>query len=69
MSVVNLLISINTFGLVLKMKLHKTSKGQYFVLLPDELVRVVKWKEGDEIELIPGSEVAARKEDLVLRKK
>lgn len=51
------------------MRLQKTTKGQYFILLPDELVRIARWKEGDEIEVVPGSEVAARKEDLVLRKK
>jgi bifunctional DNA-binding transcriptional regulator/antitoxin component of YhaV-PrlF toxin-antitoxin module len=52
-----------------KMKLHRTTKGQYYVLLPRDLVRVIKWKKGDEIEIILGSEAEPKKEDLILRRK
>lgn len=51
------------------MKLRKTTQGKYFVLLPEDLIRVIRWKEGDEIEAVVGSEASARKEDLILRRK
>ena len=52
-----------------KMKLHRTTKGQYYVLLPRDLVRVIKWKNGDEIEVILGSEAEPKKDDIILRRK
>jgi bifunctional DNA-binding transcriptional regulator/antitoxin component of YhaV-PrlF toxin-antitoxin module len=51
------------------MKLRRTTKGQYYVLLPRDLVRVIKWKEGDEIEIIPASEAEPKKDDLILRRR
>lgn len=51
------------------MKLHRTTKGQYYVLLPRDLVRVIKWRDGDEIEIILGSEAEPKKEDLILRRR
>ncbi len=51
------------------MKLRKTTQGRYFILLPEDLIRVIKWKEGDEIEAVVGSEASARKEDIILRRK
>ncbi|MFH1773663.1 MAG: hypothetical protein ABH874_01735 [Methanobacteriota archaeon] len=51
------------------MKLRKTMQGEYFILLPEDLIRVTKWKEGDEIDAVLGSEAAARKEDIILRRK
>jgi hypothetical protein len=49
-------------------KLQRTAQGQYFLLLPKEMIKVSQWEEGDEIEIWLGSEVSPRKEDLVLRK-
>ncbi len=51
------------------MKLRRTTKGQYYVLLPRDLIRVIKWMEGDEIEVILGSEAEPKKDDLVLRRR
>jgi bifunctional DNA-binding transcriptional regulator/antitoxin component of YhaV-PrlF toxin-antitoxin module len=51
------------------MKLRRTTKGQYYILLPRDLMRVVKWREGDEIEVILGSEAEAKKDDLILRRR
>lgn len=50
-------------------KLMRTTMGEYYIVLPKDLIRVVKWREGDEIEAIPGSEVEAKNEDIILRKK
>lgn len=50
------------------MKLQRTFGGIYFIEIPEDLIRFTKWKEGDEIEVLSGSTVAARKGDLLLRK-
>jgi|Deesub1362A_J573_1020465.scaffolds.fasta_scaffold00051_153 bifunctional DNA-binding transcriptional regulator/antitoxin component of YhaV-PrlF toxin-antitoxin module len=49
-------------------KLQRTSKDQYFLIIPRDLIRLVGWKEGDEIDIRSGSEVSPGKKDLVLRK-
>jgi hypothetical protein len=51
-----------------KSVLKKTPRGVYFVVIPQNLIRVTKWDEGDEIEVMPGSAVAVKKDDLILRK-
>ncbi len=47
-------------------RLQKTMKGEYYIQLPRELVRLAGWKEGDEIEVRLGSEVTPGRRDLVL---
>ncbi|MBI4345035.1 MAG: hypothetical protein HY555_05595 [Euryarchaeota archaeon] len=51
-----------------KTKVQRTTQGQFFILLPEEMIRIVKWREGDEVEVWPGSETGPRAQDLVLRK-
>lgn len=51
------------------MRLHRTTKGQYYVILPRDLMRVVKWKENDELDVILGAEAEPKKDDLILRRK
>lgn len=51
------------------MRLNRTTKGQYYIILPRDLMRVVKWRAGDEIEVILGSEAEPKKDDLILRRK
>ncbi len=50
-------------------RLQKTTKGEYFIILPREMLRIAGWKEGDEIEVRLGSDVSPRSKDLVLLKK
>jgi antitoxin component of MazEF toxin-antitoxin module len=51
------------------MKLRRTAKGEYYIVLPRDLMRVVKWHEGEDVEAILGSETEAKKEDIILRRK
>ena len=51
------------------MRLRRTRKGEYYVVLPRDLMRVVKWREGDQIEAIHGSETDAKEDDIILRKR
>ncbi len=51
------------------MELRRTTRGEYYIVLPRDLIRVVKWREGDKIEAIPGSEAEAKNEDIILRRK
>jgi bifunctional DNA-binding transcriptional regulator/antitoxin component of YhaV-PrlF toxin-antitoxin module len=50
-------------------KVQKTLKGVYYVEIPTEMIRLMGWKEGDEIEFLPGGAIDARNEDLLLRRK
>ncbi|NOZ76285.1 MAG: hypothetical protein GXO65_01105 [Euryarchaeota archaeon] len=50
-------------------KVQKTLKGVYYVEIPSEVIRLVGWKEGDEVEFLPGTAISPRKEDLLLRRK
>ncbi len=49
-------------------KLQKTSRGQHFILLPGELVKLVGWKEDDKIDVRSGLDITPKKGDLILRK-
>lgn len=51
------------------MRLRRTTKGEYYIVLPRDLIRVVKWREGDEVEALPGSEAEAKNEDIILRRR
>ncbi len=51
-----------------KVELQRTTKGRYFIELPDDLLRVKGWKEGDVVVVLSGAVAQARKEDLILRK-
>jgi bifunctional DNA-binding transcriptional regulator/antitoxin component of YhaV-PrlF toxin-antitoxin module len=51
-----------------KTELEKTQRGKYFIVIPKNLMRITKWEEGDIIEVIPGSAVSVKKDDLILRK-
>jgi hypothetical protein len=56
------------FRPTMRTKLQKTTKGEYFIIIPRDMIRLVGWTEGEEIEVTPGLEVSPRREDLVLRK-
>ncbi len=47
---------------MLKRKLQKSKNGQYFLSLPNQLVRLKGWDKGDEIIF------SEQKGDIVLRK-
>ena len=49
-------------------KLQKTTKGQHFILLPVEMIKLTEWKEGDTIDVRSGLDIKPKKGDLVLRK-
>lgn len=49
-------------------KLQKTSRGQHFILLPGELVKLAGWKEDDKIDVRSGLDITPKKGDLILRK-
>ena len=49
-------------------KLQKTTKGQHFILLPSEMVKLTGWKEGDTIDVRSGLDISPKKGDLILRK-
>ena len=49
-------------------KLQKTTKGQNFILLPAEMIKLTGWKEGDEIDVRSGLDITPTKGDLILRK-
>ncbi len=51
-----------------KTELKKTQRGKYFIVIPKNLRRIAKWEEGDVIEVMPGSAVSVKKDDLILRK-
>ncbi len=50
-------------------KLQKTTKGAYFIILPKDIIRIAGWKEGDEIDVRLGSDISPGSRDLVLLKK
>jgi antitoxin component of MazEF toxin-antitoxin module len=52
----------------MRTKLQKTTRGEYFIIIPRDMIKLVGWTEGEEIEVTPGLEVSPRREDLVLRK-
>lgn len=49
-------------------KIQKTSRGQHFILLPGEMIKLVGWKEGDRIDVRSGLDITPKKGDLILRK-
>lgn len=49
-------------------KLQRTTKGQHFILLPEEMIKLVGWKEGDRIDIRSGLDITPKKGDLILRK-
>ncbi len=49
-------------------KLQKTTKGQHFILLPSEMIKLTGWKEGDTIDVRSGLDITPKKGDLILRK-
>jgi hypothetical protein len=49
-------------------KLQRTTKGQHFILLPGEMIKLVGWKEGDRIDIRSGLDITPKKRDLILRK-
>ncbi len=49
-------------------KIQITSKGQHFILLPGEMIKLVGWKEGDRIDIRSGLDITPKKGDLILRK-
>jgi hypothetical protein len=51
-----------------KSELQRTSKGQYFIQLPGDLIKLVGWKEGDKIDVRSGVDIGSKRGDLVLRK-
>ncbi len=51
-----------------KTRLKKTPRGVYYIEIPRDLIRISKLKEGDTLEVIMGSAVTAKKDDLILRK-
>jgi hypothetical protein len=51
------------------MELKRTLKGKYFIELPDDLMRLTGWKDGDEIDVRSGADLSAGRGDLVLRKR
>jgi bifunctional DNA-binding transcriptional regulator/antitoxin component of YhaV-PrlF toxin-antitoxin module len=50
-------------------KVQRTMKGVYYVEIPSEIIRLLGWKEGDQVEFLPGNAIAPRREDLLLRRK
>lgn len=50
-------------------RLQKTTKGEYFIVLPREIIRLAGWKEGDEIEVRLGGDITPGSRDLVLLRK
>ncbi len=51
-----------------KTTLKKTQQGKYFIIIPKNMLRITKWTEGDTIEVMPGSAVTVKKDDLIFRK-
>ena len=51
-----------------KAVIKKTQRGVYFVEIPLNQLRIAKLGEGDTIEIMPGSAVPVKKDDLILRK-
>ncbi len=51
-----------------KTKLKKTLRGVYYLEIPENFIRITKWKEEDIIEVIPGSAVTPKKDDIILRR-
>ncbi len=49
-------------------KLQRTSRGQHFILLPGEMIKLAGWKEGDKIDVRPGLDITPKKGDMILRK-
>tara|TARA_B100000315_G_scaffold245306_1_gene271028 strand:+ start:1472 stop:1627 length:156 start_codon:yes stop_codon:yes gene_type:complete len=51
------------------MKLQKTMQGQYFVIIPRDLIRIIKWKKEEEVEVILGSQTESKNDDIIIRRK
>jgi hypothetical protein len=49
-------------------KLQRTTKGQHFILIPGEMIKLARWKEGDNIDVRSGLDITPKKGDLILRK-
>ncbi|GBE54448.1 hypothetical protein BMS3Bbin15_00601 [archaeon BMS3Bbin15] len=62
-------IERKSIGGVRMIKLQKTTKGAYFIILPRDIIRIAGWKEGDEIDVRLGSDISPGSRDLVLLKK
>jgi hypothetical protein len=49
-------------------KLQRTTKGQHFILISSEMIKLTGWKEGDSIDIRSGLDITPKKGDLILRK-
>jgi len=51
-----------------KAVVRRTMRGVYYLEIPLDVIRVAGLKEGDMVELMPGSAVSVKKDDVIIRR-